>query len=47
MREELGVPPYATSIPCALWPDSPPKSRRAPKRSGQRQMERGGSLPGP
>ena len=38
-----GTRPYATSIPCAQWPDSPPK--RALKRG--RQMERGGSLPGP
>jgi len=37
VREELGVPPYATSIPCAVWPDSP---EPAPKPSASSRARR-------
>ncbi|CAK8996548.1 unnamed protein product [Durusdinium trenchii] len=54
VREELGVPPYAISIPCAVWPEtvnppskSPSSRTRSRKltRAGENQMRRGGSMP--
>ncbi|CAE7657764.1 Epn2 [Symbiodinium pilosum] len=35
VREELGVPPYATSISCAIWPDDSPAEESVGNRSSR------------